>query len=87
MEYINMKRREGMDVDQAAVSASVVRFRPIMLSTVTTVTGLLPLMFSNSELFKPMAVTLVFGLIVSTFLTLVFIPLAYSVVYHNEDAT
>lgn len=84
MEYISMKRSEGMSVDEAAVSASVVRFRPIILSTVTTVIGLLPLMLSNSELFKPMAVTLVFGLLVSTFLTLVFIPLTYSVVFHGE---
>lgn len=84
MEYINLKRREGMTVDEAAIKASVVRFRPIILSTVTTVIGLLPLMLSNSELFKPMSVTLVFGLLVSTFLTLVFIPLTYSLVYHND---
>ena len=83
MEYINMEREEGMGVDEAAVRASVVRFRPIILSTITTVIGLLPLMFSTSELFKPMAVTLVFGLLVSTFLTLVFIPLAYAVVFHE----
>lgn len=85
MEFINLERSEGMSVDEAAVNASVVRFRPIILSTVTTVTGLLPLMFSNSELFKPMAVTLVFGLLVSTFLTLVFIPLTYAVVYHEAS--
>lgn len=84
MEYINLQRRNGMSVDEACIKASVVRFRPIILSTVTTVTGLLPLMFSNSELFKPLAVCLVFGLLVSTFLTLVFIPLTYSVVHHNE---
>ncbi len=84
MEYINMKRRDNMSVDEACISASVVRFRPIILSTVTTVTGLLPLMFSNSELFKPMAVCLVFGLLISTFLTLVFIPLTYSVLHHQE---
>lgn len=84
MEYINMKRTQGMSVDEAAVNASVVRFRPIILSTVTTVIGLLPLMVSNSELFKPMSVTLVFGLLVSTFLTLVFIPLTYSLVYHKD---
>jgi multidrug efflux pump subunit AcrB len=56
-----------------------------MLSTITTVIGLLPLMVSNSELFKPMAIALVFGLLVSTFLTLVFIPLTYALVFHNED--
>jgi len=85
MEYINLKRSEGMSVDEAAVKASVVRFRPIILSTITTVIGLLPLMFSNSELFKPMSVTLIFGLLVSTFLTLVFIPLTYSLVFHKDN--
>lgn len=84
MEFINLEREGGMSVEEAAIRASVVRFRPIILSTVTTVTGLLPLMFGNSELFKPMAVTLVFGLLVSTFLTLVFIPLTYTVVYHGD---
>jgi len=84
MEYINMKRAEGMSVDEAAISASVIRFRPIILSTITTVIGLLPLMLSNSELFKPLSVTLVFGLLVSTFLTLVFIPLTYSLVFHHD---
>jgi len=85
MEYINMKRVEGLSVNEAAISAAVVRFRPIILSTVTTVIGLLPLMLSNSELFKPMSVTLVFGLLVSTFLTLVFIPLTYTVVFHGDE--
>jgi multidrug efflux pump len=85
MDYINLERQQGMSIDESAVRASIVRFRPIILTTVTTVIGLLPLMFSNSELFKPMAVTLVFGLLVSTFLTLVFIPLTYSLVFHYED--
>lgn len=84
MEYIQMKRDQGLSVDQAAMEASMVRFRPIILSTVTTVIGLLPLLLSNSELFKPMATALVFGLLISTFLTLVFIPLTYSLVYHKE---
>ncbi len=85
MDYINMERSEGLGVDDAAINASVARFRPIILSTVTTVIGLLPLMFSNSELFKPMSVALVFGLLISTFLTLVFIPLTYSVVFHTTE--
>lgn len=84
VDYIDNARKQGMEVDEAVMKASVVRFRPIMLSTVTTIIGLIPLMLSNSELFKPMAVALVFGLAISTFLTLVFIPLTYSVVFHKE---
>ena len=85
LDYINMKRREGMDVKAACVNASIIRLRPIMLSTITTISGLIPLLVSNSELFKPMAVALVFGLLISTMLTLVFIPLTYSIAMRKEN--
>ena len=80
IDYINMKRKEGKNVEEAAKEASGIRLRPIILSTVTTISGLIPLLLSNSELFKPMAVALVFGLLVSTLLTLVFIPLMYIII-------
>ncbi len=84
MEYMEAKREEDIDIDELAKSASLVRFRPIMLSTVTTCIGLLPLVFSSSELFKPMSVGLMSGLLISTFLTLVFVPLVYSLVYSKK---
>lgn len=84
LDYINLKRTEGMSIIEACKNASVIRFRPIILSTITTISGLLPLLMSNSELFKPMATSLVFGLLVSTMLTLVFIPLTYSI-FIKED--
>ena len=79
IDYINIKCREGKSIEEAAKEASGIRLRPIVLSTVTTISGLIPLLLSNSELFKPMAVALVFGLLVSTLLTLVFIPLMYTI--------
>lgn len=84
LDYINLKRADGMSIEEACKNASVVRFRPIVLSSITTISGLLPLLISNSELFKPMAVSLVFGLLVSTILTLVLIPLTYSI-FVKED--
>ncbi len=79
LDYINLKRKEGMTIVVACKQASLIRLRPILLSTITTISGLLPLLIGNSELFKPMAVALVFGLLISTMLTLVFIPLTYSI--------
>ena len=79
IDYINLKCKEGKSIEEAAKEASGIRLRPIILSTVTTISGLIPLLLSNSELFKPMAVALVFGLLVSTLLTLVFIPLMYTI--------
>ncbi|MBF4691580.1 efflux RND transporter permease subunit [Fusibacter ferrireducens] len=84
LDYINSKLAEGLDVDEACRTASVMRFRPIMLSTITTVIGLIPLVISNSELFKPMAIALMSGLLISTMLTLVFIPLVVSMVIGKE---
>lgn len=86
IDYINMKRKEGRAIDEAAKEASTIRIRPILLSTITTISGLIPLLISNSELFKPMAVALVFGLLVSTILTLVFIPLMYSIIIHETPS-
>ncbi len=83
IDYINMKRKEGKSIEEAAKEAAGIRLRPILISTVTTISGLMPLLLSNSELFKPMAVALVFGLLVATLLTLVFIPLMYIIIIRD----
>ncbi len=84
VEFMEVRRKEGIHIDEVAKMASLIRFRPIMLSTVTTCIGLLPLVFSTSELFKPMSISLASGLLISTFLTLVFVPLVYSLAYQNK---
>ena len=78
LDYINGEIKRGKSVRTAACEASGRRLRPIMLSTVTTVVGLLPLAVGRGELFKPMAVALMSGLMVSTLLTLIVIPVAAS---------
>lgn len=80
IDFINGERDEGKEIEAACIDAVDKRFRPIMLSTITTVIGLTPLVFAGSELFRPMAIALMCGLIVSTILTLVVIPITYSVV-------
>ena len=80
IEYINRARQDGLTIEEACKSSVKRRFRPIMLTTVTTVVGLVPLALSASSFFTPMAVTLMTGLMISTLLTLIVIPTLYSLI-------
>ncbi|HAS73554.1 MAG TPA: transporter, partial [Clostridiales bacterium UBA8960] len=84
IEYINRERKLEHSVYDACINSVEKRFRPIMLSTTTTVIGLVPLALSNSSFFTPMAVALMGGLMVSTLLTLIVIPLIYYVGHRYE---
>jgi hydrophobic/amphiphilic exporter-1 (mainly G- bacteria), HAE1 family len=81
VDYVNVLRREeGYRLDEALVEAGRVRFRPIMMSTITTVLGLLPLAAipgEGAELRVPLAIPVIGGLIFSTILTLVVVPVLY----------
>lgn len=77
---INQMRRRGVDKLDAVIGASRIRFRPILMTTLTTVLGLLPMALAvgeGAELRSPLAITVSFGLIFSTLLTLVVIPVIY----------
>jgi len=74
----NELKRKPQD---AIISASLQRFRPILLATFTTVLGLIPLYLGGGEIWEPMAVTIMIGLLFGTVITLVFIPSFYSVLY------
>lgn len=80
IEYINRERKLDHAVFDACINSVEKRFRPIMLSTITTIIGLVPLALSNSSFFTPMAVALMGGLMVSTLLTLIVIPVAYYII-------
>ena len=69
---------------EAVVSACIQRFRPILLATFTTVLGLIPLYVSGGEMWEGMAVSIMVGLLFGTMITLVFLPVAYSVLYRVE---
>jgi len=88
VDYINHLRRvEKMPKFEAIVEAGKVRLRPILMTATTTVLGLLPLALGlgeGSEVRSPMAITVIGGLIMATFLTLVFIPTIYSLVEKSE---
>ncbi|NOX37260.1 MAG: efflux RND transporter permease subunit [Calditrichaeota bacterium] len=80
VDFINRARAAGKSVREAILEASRKRFRPIVITTVTTVLGLIPMAISGgsgAELRRPLAIVVMGGLIVATFFTLVFIPLVY----------
>jgi Cation/multidrug efflux pump len=85
IEYINEARWEGMLIAEACYYAVERRYRPIILSAVTTVIGLVPLALSGSDLFTPLSVALMSGLLVSTLFTLVVVPVVYSTLVHDKN--
>ena len=81
VDYVNMLRREGMSKRDALIDAGTARLRPILMTTATTVLGLLPMAIGfgeGSEVRAPMAVVVIGGLLVGTFLTLLLLPTVYS---------
>ncbi|MCA9527080.1 MAG: efflux RND transporter permease subunit, partial [Myxococcales bacterium] len=100
IDYIQQLRDRGMDKQEAVVEAGATRLRPVMLTAMTTVLGLIPLTFGinidfvgfltelapdfrigseNTQFWGPMGTTIIAGLTFATFLTLVIVPVLYSV--------
>ena len=80
VDFINRKREEGMDLKKAVMTSGVKRFRPIFLTSITTFAGLIPLMFDralHAQFLKPMAISLGYGILFATVITLFLIPAAY----------
>jgi len=80
VDYINQQRKKGMELMDAVLTAGEIRFRPVMLTSLTTFVGLLPLMLNKStqaQALIPMAVSLGFGIIFATLITLVITPVMY----------
>ena len=74
---IDDKIRKGINIIIAVVEGSCERFRAVILTSLTTISGLIPLLFENStqaQFLKPMAITIVFGLLATTFLVLLLVP-------------
>ena len=80
MDYINRINKEKNNPIEAAMSAGPIRFRPILLTSLTTFIGVMPLIFEKSlqaKFLVPMAVSLGFGVLFSTFVTLILVPCSY----------
>lgn len=88
LERIQMEISElGLSPYEAIISAAQKRFRPILLTTATTVLGLLPLYFGGGEMWEPMAIAIMAGLLFSTLLTLGVVPVLYALLYRIKATT
>ena len=81
VDFTNLLRERGMSINQSVIAAGKSRLRPVLMTSLTTILGMLPLALSSgegSETWKPMGIAVIGGLTFSTILTLVVIPVMYS---------
>jgi len=86
VDYINLNRERGLGIIHAVVKGGKSRLRPVLMTTLTTILGMVPMALSTSqgsEMWKSMAITVIGGLTVSTVLTLVIIPTIYAIFAGN----
>ncbi len=89
VSHINLLRSQGVEKEKAIIEAGRVRLRPILMTTATTVLGLMPMALGlgdGAEMRQPMAVTVIAGLLSSTVLTLIVIPILYAI-FDQSDKT
>jgi cobalt-zinc-cadmium resistance protein CzcA len=80
VSYIRQLRQDGMEPHEALVTGGMLRLRPVLMTALTTILGLVPLLLSSgigAEVQRPLAVVVVFGLLSSTLLTLFLLPVLY----------
>ena len=89
VDFINQRRRQGAPVKEAIREACLVRLRPILMTTITTVLGMVPLAMgwgAGAEFQRALAVTVIGGLTTSTILTLFVVPIIYDLVQKDRTA-
>jgi HAE1 family hydrophobic/amphiphilic exporter-1 len=83
IDFINRAVRSGVDIHTAVVESGRARFRPVLLTSITTIAGLFPILLERSfqaQFLQPMAVSICFGLLAATVLTLLYVPSLYLIV-------
>ncbi|MGH8013099.1 MAG: efflux RND transporter permease subunit, partial [Candidatus Binataceae bacterium] len=90
VDFANIRRRSGQELRGAVVDATRIRMRPILMTALATIAGLMPLAFklgAGSEASAPLARATIGGLLVSTVLTLVLVPAVYELIYaHRKES-
>lgn len=102
IDYTNKLRERGMDIREAIIAAGATRLRPVMLTAVTTILGLLPMVTGvsydfhkmaiswvseSTQWWRTMAIVVIFGLMIATFLTLVVVPTLYSLLISLNEGS
>ena len=88
VDFINKKRSGGWKLMDAVLIAGAARFRPVMLTSLTTFIGLMPLLFEQStqaQFLIPMAVSLGFGILFATMITLILVPVNYLIIERLKE--
>ncbi len=85
IEFIEDARHEGMELTEAIILAASARFRPIILTSLTAIVGMIPIATVGELLFRPLGVVIIFGLVFSTVLTLFVVPALYMVMARYTD--
>lgn len=80
VDFINLLRARGMNLNEAIAEAGRTRLRPVLVTTLTTILAMIPMALNNKtgyEIWSPLAITIIGGLLVSTLVTLILIPIIY----------
>jgi multidrug efflux pump subunit AcrB len=86
VEYFDLARAVGQTLDEAVLEGARLRLRPILMTTLTTVIGMLPLAIGlgeGSEMLRPLAVTIVWGLSFSMLVSLLLVPILYELTHRK----
>jgi HAE1 family hydrophobic/amphiphilic exporter-1 len=89
VDYINLMRERGLELKEAIVKSGQSRLRPVLMTSLTTILAMLPLAMSTgsgSEIWSPMGIAVIGGLIFSTIVTLILVPVVYHMMLRRSDA-
>jgi multidrug efflux pump subunit AcrB len=84
VEYISRNQKLGVSLKEACINAVYLRFRPIILTSTTTILGLIPLLITGGNFFRPLAISFMGGLVTSTLITIFLVPSVYYLIYKNK---
>jgi multidrug efflux pump subunit AcrB len=84
LDYIDLVFKQTGDLEQAVTAGSVTRLRPIMVGMITTVISLIPMVVTGGPLWAPMASSILFGMLISSVLTMLVVPCAYYVLMKRK---
>ena len=82
-DVFELQKKEGSEPLKAIIDSGVSRLRPVAMAALTTALGMLPLL--QDAFFIAMAVTIIFGLMIATMLTMVFVPVLYAILFRVES--
>lgn len=88
VDYINLMRDRGYELNEAIAMSGASRLRPVLMTAFTTILGMLPMALSRgsgSEMWRPMGIVVMGGLLVSTIITLIVVPVLYGVMSHHGE--